>query len=478
MIRPAHPSLPLKIDWDEVNRCLENGAYEQVSQLLQQELNQKPSSVWHQQTAILIAHSCQLCQQSHDAANWHRQNWIEAEQREDFFRTQIASLVAAYCAADNVHAPVSVAPPTSSEPGNGPANLLAHSGKIWRRILNTFGFKSAAPPESSSVFPHQDIEKSSPGAGTAKVTNPEDGGACNDSSRLVNRPPVEPERESRSAELRKSASLAKSTGEAGPFGASELYASSEKIDLYVYMLGAFRVYQKEIQVTCWQGLKGQSIFKYLLLHQSEPVSKERLMEQFWPEADLDSMRRNLHQAIYSLRQTLRKNEPDHHYILYENEHYCLNPELAVWSDVHAFEEQVVQARLCENKGDLAETIRFLESAISLYEGDLLQEDSYDDWCIGERDRLRQLSLSATAQLSRHYENEQEYAAAINLYNRMLTIETCDESAHRGLMRCYHRLHQRHMAVRQYQKCVSTLQSELSVLPSPETVSLHNEIIAT
>src|SRR5262249_9659444 len=74
--------------------------------------------------------------------------------------------------------------------------------------------------------------------------------------------------------------------------------------LTVNCLGMFRVYRNSQIITQWHSLKGQSIFKYLVAHHGTAISKDVLMDVFWPDADHESARRNLHQAIYSLRQTM------------------------------------------------------------------------------------------------------------------------------------------------------------------------------
>ena len=44
------------------------------------------------------------------------------------------------------------------------------------------------------------------------------------------------------------------------------------------------------------------------------------MELLWPEIDPEVGRRNLHQAVYSLRRTLRSASPAQH-IVFDNECY-------------------------------------------------------------------------------------------------------------------------------------------------------------
>ncbi len=248
--------------------------------------------------------------------------------------------------------------------------------------------------------------------------------------------------------------------------------------LVVYCLGPFRVYKHDRLIGDWNGLKGQAILKYLLMHNGKPIAKDILMDVFWPDAELGDTRRNLHQAIYSLRQTLRRNQSDLRPILFKKDCYLLNPELAVWLDFEEFEKFVQAGRRLEAAGQPAEAIAEYSIAEGLYQGDFLEEDLYEDWPSMQREHLRSLYLDIADRLSEYYVQQGEYTAAIALCQKVLAQDNCYEQAHRRLMHCYLGLGQRHLAVRQYQTCVEALREELDLTPSEETVALYRRIITT
>lgn len=248
--------------------------------------------------------------------------------------------------------------------------------------------------------------------------------------------------------------------------------------LVVYCLGPFRVYQHDRLITDWNGLKGQSILKYLLMHKGKPITKDILMDVFWPDVEPGDTRRNLHQAIYSLRQTLRRKQSDLRPILFRNDCYLLNPELIVWLDFEEFEKHVQAGRRLEAAGQPAEAMAEYSIAEGLYQGDFLEEDLYEDWPSVQREHLRIFYLDVVDHLSEYYVQQGQYTAAIALCQKVLAQDNCYEQAHRRLMRCYLGLGQRHLAVRQYQTCVEALREELDLTPSEETVALYRRIIPT
>ena len=68
-----------------------------------------------------------------------------------------------------------------------------------------------------------------------------------------------------------------------------------------------------------------------------------------------------------------------------------------------------------------------------------------------------------------------YAAAIDVYQRLLTFDNLLELAHRELMRCYARQGESGQAVRHYQQLHAALRQELNTEPSPETTLLYQRL---
>ena len=247
-------------------------------------------------------------------------------------------------------------------------------------------------------------------------------------------------------------------------------------NLIIYSLGPFRVYQNEQLLNGWNGLKSLMILKYLVGNRCRPVAKEILMDVFWPEADAEGARRNLHQAIYSLRQTLKQQEPDFQHVLYENDCYLLNPEINVWLDFREFEGHVREGRNLLMAGQKSAAMGEYGIAESLYQGKFMEEDLYDEWPQTERQRLQNLYLEIADKLSGYYIDQGELPIAIALSQKILLHDKCFEQAYYRLMLCYRAQGQRHLAIRYFLNCQETLQEELGLLPSKETAELYSSLI--
>ena len=246
--------------------------------------------------------------------------------------------------------------------------------------------------------------------------------------------------------------------------------------LLVYCLGTFRVYINDQLIEKWPGNKCRQVLKYLVVHRETPVNQEILMEQFWPGIDAKSARRNLYQAVYNLRQALQSGDTDASYVLTEDNHYCLNPELGIWVDSEAFDSHYQSARNLIASGCQDEAMQEFEAAENLYQGEFLAEDRYEDWPLVHRENLKNAYLDAVDQLSQHFYKTEQFATCIYYCRKILTEDNCREDAHRRVMLCYINLDQSHLALRQYQNCVEALRNELGVPPMTATEELYKQII--
>ena len=244
--------------------------------------------------------------------------------------------------------------------------------------------------------------------------------------------------------------------------------------LTVYMLGPFRTSLNDRAIESWPSGRGRAVFKYLLTHRHKPMPRDMLMDVFWPDADPEAARNNLHVALHGLRQTLRGVD-DTPVVVFDRGAYRLNPELTVWVDVEEFERHYKTAGRLQTAGQLIGAIAEYEAAINLYQDDFFIDDPYEEWPVLTRERLRVMFLEALDRLSQIYFAQGQYGACASLCHRIVEHDNCREDAHCRLMRCYSRQGQRPLALRQYQICAEALRTELDVEPSLATTELYERI---
>jgi DNA-binding SARP family transcriptional activator len=418
-----------RANWRVVCDLLNIGQYERVAELLgkAQTVSQQTGHASLVQILAAASRICLACGQCQAETEWHRQAYQAAGQRERELKSQLQAILDLICGHQTSE---------TQEKQDGPSPI---------------------PPTVGMSLPEPDIPES---------PNP---------LSLQQRPQrlLGPGPGPRSAEPETLVVSAKVLPPAPVENARQ--AERDPPSLTVYCLGSFHVYQDDQLITNWPSGKGKAIFKYMLANHGRPIPKDVLMDLFWRNANSEAARNNLNVAIYGLRRALRAARPDFSHILFQDEHYLLNPAMRVWVDVEEFVQRYEAGQSFERRGKLAEAMEEYEAAEALYQGDFLEEDLYQDWLIPRREGLKDSYLVILDRLSRYHLKEKRYGACIHLCRKILAKDDCREGAHRRLMRCYNAQGQRNLALRQYQLCVETLARVLEVPPMPETVVLYHQI---
>ncbi len=233
------------------------------------------------------------------------------------------------------------------------------------------------------------------------------------------------------------------------------------------LLGGFEVRLEDGRSLPVPTNKAQALLAYLALAPGRTHPRDKLAALLWGDRGDEQARHSLRQALVALRKALVGVRPLP--LLIDGDSIALDPK-AVEVDAAVFE------RLVTDGSPAA-----LEEATALYHGDLLAglgvtEPSFEEWLLGERERLRELAIEALAKLLHHQTDAGALESAIRTAVRLLALDPWQEAVHRALMRLYLGQGRRGMALRQYQFCVSVLQRELGTEPEPETKQLYQEIL--
>ena len=243
--------------------------------------------------------------------------------------------------------------------------------------------------------------------------------------------------------------------------------------LEIHTLGSFQIAVDGVPIADnrWPRRKPQLLVKLLALQPRHQLHREQIVELLWPELDHASANNNLHKTIHMARRVL---EPDlksgsaSRFIFTQGQQVTLSAPLKLWVDVEEFERRAADAL----RGKEIETAR---AALSLYGGDLLSEDLYEDWAMAKREKLRGLHRDLLAWMARLYESRKQLPQSIECLKTLLGQDDTDEEAHRHLMRLYAMTGSRHQALRQYQLCSDTIRRELDAEPEQDTVELCRRI---
>jgi len=223
-------------------------------------------------------------------------------------------------------------------------------------------------------------------------------------------------------------------------------------------------------------LKTKWLLGYLLLNRETYHPRDKLADLWWGAGDTNEARHSLRTALWRLRHVLEQSPTVRgSFLIVKDDEVGFNIQGDYWLDVEEFERLCAQARWSGSDDDDA-TANALRQAIALYRDDLLP-GCYEDWCFVERERLRQLYLSALSRLAAFHARRKEYAEGIACCQLVLAREPMREEIQRDLIRLYLAVGRPQDAVRQFQACAAVLKRELGIEPMAETTALVRDWLA-
>jgi two-component SAPR family response regulator len=174
-----------------------------------------------------------------------------------------------------------------------------------------------------------------------------------------------------------------------------------------------------------------------------------------------------HTALYRLRHALQAPERASKFIIAEAGEYRLDSE-CFSVDVDDFDRCIREAQAVS--GD--KSFRGHEQAVSVYAGEYL-DNLYYDWCLPERDRLREACLGALRALVAHYATA-DPQRVIAFGQQAIAIDPLLEDIHLEMMQCYHRVGDRAAVARQYRQLEQVLRDHLGIDPNGVAQALYRK----
>ncbi len=249
-----------------------------------------------------------------------------------------------------------------------------------------------------------------------------------------------------------------------------------KPGLSIWLLGSFRLaFQGDLLVGANAG-RSSAVLRYLAALPAGGVHKEQLADRFWPDADPRTGRRNVHQAVYTIRRVLARGGAEDE-LVFANDHYALG-HADRWRDVDELSNWLDAGRRARSMNDPATALAAHRRAYVIYDGEFLAEHPYDEWAEGARQHYRALQREAAATLLDHHRRSGDPCGRLEVANRLLSLDATDEDACRHLMAAHAELGQPHLAEMAFKRLGDVLQSDLGTMPTDETVTLAQALTET
>ena len=245
----------------------------------------------------------------------------------------------------------------------------------------------------------------------------------------------------------------------------------------IQTLGSLRLWLNDELVPdkAWPTQKSRQLFEILLVNYGRLVPTDKLMEYLWPELSVKRARNNLWVSIGQARRVL---EPDlaarapSKFILKQGDGYKFQPNQDCWIDLEVFQESIAHA---QDVASSSESIEHLQTAIDLYQGELLAHDPYAEWAIQPRRQLSEAFLNASLELASAYAYQGEFRHSVELCRRCLGFDNSRESTYRALMLYLYCAGEQSEAIRVYEEAQQKLLEEIGAEPTLKTKFLLQQI---
>jgi DNA-binding SARP family transcriptional activator len=203
------------------------------------------------------------------------------------------------------------------------------------------------------------------------------------------------------------------------------------------------------------------------------VPEDLLFETFWPDRQPAAARHSLAVTVSLARKALDPPGASESVIHTADRVYQLRLRPADRVDADDFDAAAASALAADGP----DAISLLERAESLWGGDPLPEELYQEWTFVWRERLTDRYAHVLAALTRAYGAKGATDDALRAARKFVELDPLNEAAQRELMASYARAGRRNHALRQYLACRRALGDELGIEPSEATTSLQARILA-
>ncbi len=249
----------------------------------------------------------------------------------------------------------------------------------------------------------------------------------------------------------------------------------------VHLFGGLEVLagERPVQERDWKKRKARLLFAKLVVQRGVDLSRDVILDALWPDLPETNARNNFYVVWSTMKAALTApGERDAACPYVESlRGRCRIVRDAVRSDIDQFEELDARAHKAESEGNLDDAINALQELMTVYRGDLLPGDIYDDWFAEAREEYRRRFLSAMMLGANLLLEADDPLEALVFVRRAIQVDRYREDLYQMALRCHVAAGQRGAAIETYIKCKTELAEMYGLDPSDETMRIYDEVLA-
>lgn len=203
-------------------------------------------------------------------------------------------------------------------------------------------------------------------------------------------------------------------------------------DVIVNVFGGLEIYTSKGLLT-EDEISSPSIcrfFVYMLLHGARPVQPRIIMEELWPEDDIDNAGTKIKSVAYRLQNAFGMIS-DYRLLVSTPLGYQLNPELNIMTDMQRFDDFWVEA---QNALTLQTKIELLKRTTEVYRGNIYPAASSEHWLMAHELSYKYKCLGIYTELMKAYYDSLNYASVQYYASLALKLEKANVDAYYWMIR--------------------------------------------
>lgn len=238
-------------------------------------------------------------------------------------------------------------------------------------------------------------------------------------------------------------------------------------DLAITLFGPFEVARDgaTIPARAWKLRRALSCFCLIVLARGQRVTRDRLVDAVWGEAEPGAVEKNFHPTISVMRRALNTGRHvSKSFVTFAGGAYQLSDDYRYDVDVQRFDNALTAAETAHAAGERSARLQALGRAIGIYRAPLL-EGIEDEWVHPLRAHYAQRVAAAIRTTVECRCADGELEEAIALAGRLVALEPADESVSLLLLETLGRAGKRAAIRREYDRLEAELRGRYESAPS-------------
>lgn len=245
----------------------------------------------------------------------------------------------------------------------------------------------------------------------------------------------------------------------------------------IQMMSSFMIYINEQQrdQLVNRSRKGAALLQYLILNRGRPVQNNRLLDALWNDETSANPENALKTLVSRMRTLLNQLSPGLGQCIAADRgayHFQLLPGMTV--DLYEIED--ILSRLLTAHDSSAETARLYDRLLSLYTGDLLQQNEAGAWALSQVSTLHDQYMAAVYAYVDLLKGEENYEKIAQICRVALDVDTFDDRLHMELMTALIQTDRTADALVQYKHVMHLNYRYLGVQPSSDMQEFYKQIV--